>query len=56
MITLTRKEYQEFCNLYNKRGIGGSHVAGIVLPEAKYPSQFKVWKECLKIAKQIKNK
>ena len=47
MKKITRKEYQDLCDLHNKRGIGGSHVAGIVLPEAKYSSQFKVWKECV---------
>lgn len=43
---VTRQQYEEWCKAANKRGIGGSHVAGL-MGASNYSSPYKVWKECL---------
>lgn len=46
MKTYTRQEYEDICKEKEKRGIGGSHVTGLMAPN-KYQSPYKIWKESL---------
>jgi len=47
MNLITREDYDKKCKETGLRGIGGSHVAGLMVKNYKYSSPFKVWKEIL---------